>query len=82
MVLLALGGVSRAHPAATLVIESICGGLGTYFVTAHQFIADLGQASGERRLDRRIRVHTAPTGGRRAKSVAQLARGGCRMVTW
>jgi len=53
-------GVGKTHLAVALAIESISAGFGAYFVTAHQLIADLGQASRERRLDRRMRVYTSP----------------------
>jgi DNA replication protein DnaC len=43
-----------------LAEATIQSGLGAYFMTAHDLVADLGRAYREGRLDRRMRVYPAP----------------------
>lgn len=60
VILLGPPGVGKTHLAIALAVEAIHAGFGAYFVTAHQLIADLGNAARERRLERRMRVYLAP----------------------
>jgi len=53
-------GVGKTHLSVALAEEAIRSGLGAYFITAHDLAADLGRASREDRLDRRMRVYLAP----------------------
>jgi DNA replication protein DnaC len=53
-------GVGKTHLAVALAVEAIRAGFSAYFITAHDLTADLGRASREGRLDRRLRVYLAP----------------------
>jgi DNA replication protein DnaC len=53
-------GVGKTHLAVALAIEAVEAGHSAYFVTAHDLITDLGQATREGRLDRRMRVYLGP----------------------
>lgn len=53
-------GVGKTHLAIALAIEAVEAGHSAYFVTAHDLITDLGQATREGRLDRRMRVYLGP----------------------
>jgi DNA replication protein DnaC len=52
--------VGKTHLAVALAIEAVEAGHSAYFVTAHDLITDLGQATREGRLDRRMRVYLGP----------------------
>lgn len=60
VVLLGPPGVGKTHLAIGLAVEAVRSGYGAYFITAHDLVADLGRAMRENRLDRRLRVYTAP----------------------
>lgn len=53
-------GVGKTHLATALALEAIEGGYSAYFVTAHDLVHDLGRATRENRLDRRLRVYLGP----------------------
>jgi DNA replication protein DnaC len=53
-------GVGKTHLAVALAIEAVEAGFSAYFVTAHDLVSDLGQATRENRLDRRLRIYLAP----------------------
>lgn len=60
VVLLGPPGVGKTHLAIALAVEAVRAGYGAYFITAHDLITDLGRATRENRLDRRLRVYLAP----------------------
>jgi DNA replication protein DnaC len=60
VVLLGPPGVGKTHLAIALAVEAIRAGYGAYFITAHDLVTDLGRATRENRLDRRLRVYLAP----------------------
>jgi DNA replication protein DnaC len=60
VILLGQPGVEKTHLSVALAEEAIRSGLGAYFITAHDLVADLGRAYREGRLDRRLRVYLAP----------------------
>ena len=53
-------GVGKTHLAISLAMEAIEAGHSAYFVTAHDLVTDLGRATREGRLDRRMRVYLGP----------------------
>jgi len=53
-------GVGKTHLSVALAEAAIQAGFGAYFITAHDWVADLGRATRENRLDRRMRVYVAP----------------------
>ena len=53
-------GVGKTHLAVALAMEAVEAGHSAYFVTAHDLVADLGRATREGRLDRRMRVYLGP----------------------
>jgi len=53
-------GVGKTHLAVALGLAAIEQGLAVYFVTAHTLVQDLRRAHAENRLERRLRVYTAP----------------------
>jgi DNA replication protein DnaC len=53
-------GVGKTHLAVAMAMEAIEGGYSAYFVTAHDLVHDLGRATRENRLDRRLRVYLGP----------------------
>ena len=53
-------GVGKTHLAVALAMEAVEAGHSAYFVTAHDLVSDLGRASREGRLDRRMRVYLGP----------------------
>ncbi|MDP2856463.1 MAG: IS21-like element helper ATPase IstB [Bacillota bacterium] len=53
-------GVGKSHLAVALGIQAIQQGMGVYFITAADMVADLRKAWAENRLERRMRVYTAP----------------------
>ena len=53
-------GVGKTHLSVALAEAAIQAGFGAYFITAHDLVTDLGKASREARLDRRMRVYLAP----------------------
>ena len=60
VILLGPPGVGKTHLAIALAVEAVRAGPGAYFITAHDLVADLGRATRENRLDRRLRVYLAP----------------------
>lgn len=60
VILLGPPGVGKTHLAVGLSIEAMKGGFSTYFVTAHELVADLGRAAREGKLERRLRVYLHP----------------------
>lgn len=60
VVLLGPPGVGKTHLAIGLAVEAVRSGYGAYFITAHDLVSDLGRATRENRLDRRLRVYLAP----------------------
>jgi DNA replication protein DnaC len=52
--------VGKTHLAIALAVEAVRSGHGAYFITAHDLVTDLGRATRENRLDRRLRVYLAP----------------------
>ncbi len=53
-------GVGKTHLSVALAEAAIQAGFGAYFITAHDLVTDLGRATRENRLDRRMRVYLAP----------------------
>jgi DNA replication protein DnaC len=53
-------GVGKTHLSVALAEAAIQSGFGSYFITAHDLVTDLGRATREGRLDRRMRVYLAP----------------------
>lgn len=53
-------GVGKTHLAVALAVEAIAGGIGTYFIAAHDLVNDLRRSHAENRLERRLRVYTSP----------------------
>jgi DNA replication protein DnaC len=53
-------GVGKTHLAVALALQAIEAGFGAYFISAHELVADLGQAARENRLERRLRIYLAP----------------------
>ena len=47
-------------PCVSLAEAAIQSGFGSYFITAHDLVSDLGRAYREGRLDRRMRIYLAP----------------------
>ena len=60
VILLGPPGVGKTHLAVALAETAIRSGQAAYFITAHDLVADLGQAYREGRLDRRLRIYLAP----------------------
>ena len=60
VILLGPPGVGKTHLGVALAEAAIQAGFGSYFVTAHQLVSDLGRAYREGRLDRRMRIYVAP----------------------
>lgn len=60
VILLGPPGVGKTHLAIALAVEAVRAGHGAYFITAHDLVTDLGRATRENRLDRRLRVYLAP----------------------
>ena len=60
VILLGPPGVGKTHLAIALAVEAVRSGHGAYFITAHDLVTDLGRATRENRLDRRLRVYLAP----------------------
>src|ERR687889_2718285 len=60
VILLGLPGVGKSHLSVALAEAAIQAGFGSYFMTAHDLIHDLGRGYREGRLDRRMRVYLAP----------------------
>ncbi|CAM3617447.1 ATP-binding protein [Hydrogenibacillus schlegelii] len=53
-------GVGKTHLAVALGLAAIEQGLAVYFVTAYTLVQNLRRAHPENRLERRLRVYTAP----------------------
>jgi len=53
-------GVGKTHLSIALAESAIRSGFGSYFMTAHDLVDDLGRAYREGRLDRRMKVYIAP----------------------
>jgi DNA replication protein DnaC len=53
-------GVGKTHLGVALAEAAIRAGFGAYFITAHDLVTDLGRATRENRLERRLRVYLAP----------------------
>lgn len=53
-------GVGKTHRAIGLAIAAIEGGMGAYFMTAQELITDLGEASREGKLSKRLQVYLRP----------------------
>lgn len=53
-------GVGKTHLAIGLAIAAIEGGMGAYFMTAQELITDLGEASREGKLSKRLQVYLRP----------------------
>lgn len=60
VILLGPPGVSKTHLSVALAEAAIQAGFGSYFITAHDLVSDLGRAYREGRLDRRMRIYLAP----------------------
>lgn len=60
VILLGPPGVGKTHLAVALAEAAIQAGQAAYFMTAHELVADLGNAYREGRLERRMRVYLAP----------------------
>jgi DNA replication protein DnaC len=60
VILLGPPGVGKTHLSVALAEAAIQAGFGSYFMTAHDLVHDLGRAYREGRLDRRMRVYLAP----------------------
>jgi DNA replication protein DnaC len=60
VILLGPPGVGKTHLSVALAEAAIQAGFGSYFITAHDLVSDLGRAYREGRLDRRMRVYLAP----------------------
>jgi DNA replication protein DnaC len=53
-------GVGKTHLAVALALAAVEAGQSAYFVTAHDLVSDLGRATREGRLDRRLRIYLGP----------------------
>ena len=60
VILLGPPGVGKTHLSVALAEAAIQAGFGSYFITAHDLVTDLGRAYREGRLDRRMRIYLAP----------------------
>jgi DNA replication protein DnaC len=60
VVLLGPPGVGKTHLAIALTVEAVRAGFSAQFITAHDLISDLGKATRERRLERRLRSLVTP----------------------
>jgi DNA replication protein DnaC len=60
VILLGPPGVGKTHLAIGLAIAAIEGGMGAYFMTAQDLITDLGEASREGKLSKRLQVYLRP----------------------
>ncbi len=60
VILLGPPGVGKTHLSVALAEAAIQAGFGSYFITAHDLVSDLGRAYREGRLDRRMRIYLAP----------------------
>lgn len=52
--------MGKTHLSVALAEAAIQSGFGAYFMTARDLVTDLGRASREGRLDRRMGVYLAP----------------------
>ncbi len=59
VILLGPPGVGKTHLAVAPAVDAVHAGFGAYFITAHDMVTDLGRASREGRLDRRLRIYLA-----------------------
>jgi len=60
VILLRPPGVGKTHLAVALALAPVEAGQSAYFVTAHDLVSDLGRATREGRLDRRLRIYLGP----------------------
>lgn len=60
VVLLGPPGVGKTHLAIALTVEAVRAGFSALFLTAHDLVTDLGKATRERRLERRLRQYVSP----------------------